>query len=142
MINIFKNCDTNTIQGNLGLGRAIYEIQKMGAIISLPITENQKYDLVADLKNKLNKIQIKTTGYKKKSCKYAVNLKTSGGNQSFNKATLRKEGDYDYLFVLCSDDECFFIPETSFSAKNELTLSDKFDKYKLNGNAPKLESWA
>ncbi len=141
MENIFENCTTNTDQGNLGLGRAIYEIQKRGGLISLPITENQKYDLVVELMGELKKVQIKTTGFKKPSGNYAVNLKTSGGNQSFNKATLREYGDYDYLFVLCSNDECYMIPEIAFKTKNQLALSAKYDKYKL-GSAPKLESWA
>jgi len=132
MENIFENCKTNTEQGNLGLGRAIYEIQKMGGRISIPMTENQKYDLVVELEKKLYKVQIKTTGYKKESGNYAASLKTTGGNQSFNTTKLREEGDYDYLFVLCSNNDCYMIPETAFSAKNELTLSKKFDEYKLN----------
>ena len=104
---IFSECKTNTEQGNIGLAKALYELQILGYRISIPITENQKYDLICDMDNKLYRVQVKTTKQVSDNGVYKVNLRTLGGNQSFHSITKRKKGDYELLYVLTDNNTSF-----------------------------------
>lgn len=130
---MFQNCNTNTDQGNLGLSSAIFKLTQKGIVVSVPLIQNLKYDLVAEVDGRLSKVQVKTTAQKsrKKNQRPIVNLKTSGGNKSGQKIKNREHGDYDYLYVLTSDDLTYFIPVDSITSKTELTLSKEFDQFKL-----------
>lgn len=131
-MNTFTNTKTNTDQGNIGLSKAIYELQLLGYRISIPLTENQKYDLIGDKDGKLYKIQVKTTRNKTKYGVYIVNLRTLGGNQSFHKITKRELGDYDLLYVLTANNESYLIPEENLGKISSNTnLGKDKEKYKL-----------
>lgn len=131
-MNTFANTKTNTDQGNIGLSKAIYELQMLGYRISIPLTENQKYDLIGDKDGKLFKIQVKTTRYKSKYGVFGVNLRTLGGNQSFHKITKREKGDYDLLYVLTAKNESYLIDEKGIGEnKNLVSLGKDKEKYKI-----------
>lgn len=126
---LFKNCLTTTDQGNIGLCRALYEYQKRGFTVSLPISENQKYDLILD-DGKLKKVQVKTTQYKTKYGSYNVNIKTCGGNRSNHNIHYFNNKNCDILFILTDVGEVYSIPSCEIKAKSTLTLSKKYDEYK------------
>lgn len=129
---IFTKEMTNTDQGNIGLSKAIYELQLLGYRISIPLTENQKYDLICDKNNILFKVQIKTTKHKTKYGVYEVNLRTSGGNQSFNTVKKREVGDYDLLYVLTDDNISYLISEDGMGKNgNSINLGKEFKKYRI-----------
>lgn len=128
-MNIFDNCKTHTDQGNIGLAKAIYDLQVLGYRISIPITENQKYDLICDKDDKLYKVQIKTTKHKSKYGIFKVNLRTLGGNQSFNSIKKRKVGDYDFLYVLTDENVSYLIPDSEIFAENAISLGNNLSKY-------------
>ena len=131
-MDIFTNTKTNTDQGNIGLSKSIYELQLLGYRISIPLTENQKYDLIGEKENKLYKIQVKTTKRKTSYGVYTVNLRTLGGNQSFHKITKREKGDYDLLYVLTSNNESYLIPEEAIgNITSNTNLGKDKEKYKL-----------
>jgi hypothetical protein len=126
---IFANCRTSKDQGNIGLSKAIYELQVLGYRISIPFTENQNYDLIVDKDNILYRVQIKTTKQKSKYDVFQVNLRTLGGNQSYHTAKKRKAGDYDLLYVLTDDNTSYLIPDKTFKAENALSLHKGMDEY-------------
>lgn len=128
---VFKNCVTNKDQGNIGLAKAIFELQMLGYRLSVPITENQKYDLIGDKDGILNKIQIKTTRHKTKYGFYKVGLRTLGGNQSFHTIKKRVKGDYDLLYVLSDDGTSYLIPDEDFDNLNSITLGIEMNKYRI-----------
>ncbi len=128
---IFNECKTNKDQGNIGLAKALYELQLLGYRISIPITENQKYDLIGDKEDKLYRIQIKTTKYKSRYNIFVVGLRTLGGNQSFHSTKKRKMGDYDLLYVLTDDNISYLIPDNTFNNVNSIHLNTDMDKYKI-----------
>lgn len=130
MENLFKSCITTTDQGNIGLCKALYEYQKMGYTISLPISENQKYDLILD-DGQLKKVQVKTTQYKSKYGTYNVNIKTCGGNKSNHKIHYFDCKNCDILFILTDSGDVYSIPSDEVKSKSTLTLSKKFDKFKI-----------
>lgn len=128
---IFSECKTNKDQGNIGLAKAIYELQVLGYRISIPITENQNYDLIADKDNRLYRVQIKTTRQKSKYGIYSVNLRTLGGNQSFHTIKKHKAGDYDLLYVLTDENISYLIPDSEIKCVNRLALSKNILQYIL-----------
>lgn len=109
---LFDNCTSATKRGDLGEARAAYELMKLGYTISRPLCDSAKYDLLADTGERILKVQCKTSVFKKPSGNYEINLKVSGGNQSRTTIQNRQDGDYDYLFALTGDDECYFIPRS------------------------------
>ena len=126
---IFANCRTNKDQGNIGLAKAMYELQILGYRTSIPFTENQKYDLICEKDDKLNRVQIKTTKQKSKYGIFGVNLRTLGGNQSFHTIKKREKGDYELLYVLTDDNTSYLIPDEAFNVTNKLSLNKEMKKY-------------
>ena len=126
---IFINCRTNKDQGNIGLAKAIYELQVLGYRISIPFTENQKYDLICEKDGKLNRVQIKTTKQISKYGIYAANLRTLGGNQSYHTVKKREIGDYDLLYVLTDNNTSYLIPDEAITATNTISLGTAMKKY-------------
>jgi hypothetical protein len=48
-----------SLQGNIGLGRAIEYFTSKCIAISLPLNDTQSYDLIADFNGGLQRIQVK-----------------------------------------------------------------------------------
>jgi hypothetical protein len=130
-MNIFKNCKTTTDQGNIGLSKAIYEFQKMGYTISIPMTENQKYDLIIDYGEGLKRVQVKTTQFRSKHGTFTVNIKTCGGNRSGHKLHYFDKDSCDILFILTSEDDVYIIPTSVITAKSTLAMSKQLLEYKM-----------
>lgn len=133
-MNIFEHCTTSTAQGDIGEARAIYEFVKRGWVVSKPINDKAKYDLIVDDGVSLKRVQVKTSQCKSRtSGGYTVNLQTkySGANQS--KQTSREDSDYDALFALTEEDDAWFIPvEAMVGTKTALTVgTKKYAQYKL-----------
>ena len=126
---LFDECKNSKIKGSIGETRAIYEYTKKGYSISKPLADCV-YDLVLDDGVSLKKVQCKTTSQKGKNG-YSCNLRVMGGNKSGNTIKKRQENDYDILFVLADNGECWSIPVDQFNAKNCLRLDFRFNDYKL-----------
>lgn len=132
---MFDNCKTHTKQGDLGEARAIYEYTKMGYIVSKPLCDSAKYDIIVDDEITLKRVQVKTsqcvsgTGNGKA---YSINLVTSGGNTSTNTRRKPEDGDYDELFVLTEMDECWMIPSEHTVGKSMIVVGNtKYNEYKI-----------
>lgn len=87
------------LQGNIGIGQAIAYFTSLGYIVSLPLNDSQKYDLIID-NGKLLRVQVKTTRTKSKYGVYEVSLTTNGG-QFGREAQRLDPASYDLLFVYC-----------------------------------------
>lgn len=112
----------NTKQkGDIGVALAISYYTRIGAVVSYPLTDNAKYDLVVEINGVLNKVQCKYTTYKKDS--YIVELRTMGGNTSWNKVYGTVEADL--LFVGDGDGRTYEFPPDRFTGKTSITLTDK-----------------
>lgn len=123
----FKNTKK---QGDMGLGAAIFYFTNLGQTVSVPLTDSQDYDLIADFDDSLQKIQIKTCNFKRKY--YEVNLSVKGGNRSsighikkFNKLNC------DYLFIIVNHFDKYLIPTKELEPKFNLVLGPKYLKYLL-----------
>jgi hypothetical protein len=124
-------------QGDLGEAAAIQWLTSIGAVVSFPLFHSPDYDLVADLSQRLIRVQVKTSRYVVESTgHYAVQLATSGGNQSWNG--LVKELDpsrFDFLFVLVGSGRCWFIPSAEIEARRSIHVGGaKYSEFEVTAN--------
>lgn len=120
----FKN---HSKQGLVGLGKAMSYYLTSGYIVSIPITDNQGYDLIVDDGQQLYKIQVKTTRYKV-SKHFVVQLRTISGRKilGFNPK------NFDQIFILTQNNETYLIPSDVLKKyKCTITLTKIWDKYKI-----------
>jgi hypothetical protein len=131
----FDNClATNKHQGNVGEARAIYEYTKLGFTVLKPLIENGKYDFVIDTPDcGLLRVQVKTTRQEMSPGRWQVGIKTTGGNRKINTITNRKAGDYDVLFVLANDGQCWHIPESALGnvCSSVSVGGKKYEQYRI-----------
>ncbi len=122
----------NTKQtGDIGVAKAIYYYTALGYTVSIPNTDNAKYDLIVD-NGKLLRVQVKTTSYKVKSGSYQANLKTCGGNQSWSGIVKYiVASDTDLALIVCDDGSMYEFPSNVIAGKTNVTLGEKYNKYKV-----------
>jgi hypothetical protein len=114
-------------QGNVGMGRAIAYFSSKAMTVSVPMNDCQDYDLVVDFADKLCKVQVKTTRYKKKSGHYEVMLKSKGGTSGQKYGSV-KDGSCDYLFVAVENGKNYLIPVSDITV-DALVLNPARDRY-------------
>ena len=101
---------TTVTQGTVGLGSAIAYFCSNGYTVSLPIVDNQDYDLIVDIDGKLNKIQVKTSKSIGRTGKYEVQLKSVRSNKTSNIIKYFDKSKVEYLYILLSDGLKYLIP--------------------------------
>jgi hypothetical protein len=117
-------------QGNAGLGIAIAYFARIGIDVAIPLTDTQRYDLVIDRGDRLERVQVKTTTMKQ-GHGYSVHLRTIGGNKSQVVSREFHPSDYEWLFVVCGDATAYLIPTTAITARSALFLSRKYEQYRI-----------
>jgi PD-(D/E)XK endonuclease len=125
---MFKNCKNTKKQGDVGLGDAISFFVAKGLTVSVPLTDSQDYDLIVDIDGELQRVQVKTTTYKRHDI-FNVSLSLKGGNSKKN--FIHKKGhelDYDFLYVLTQDGTRYFIPKDVIGSST-ICLGKKFDQF-------------
>lgn len=124
-MNSFKNTKK---QGDMGLGAAIFHFTNLGQTVAIPLTDSQDYDLIVDFENSLKKVQIKSCNFKRKY--YEVNLSIKGGNRTTIGSIKRfNNSNCDYLFVITNEPKKYLIPTKNLTAKCNLVLGPKYQKY-------------
>lgn len=119
-------------QGDIGVAKAIYFYTTNGYSVSIPNTDNTKYDLIVDKDGQLDRVQVKTTTFKVASGSYQVMLRTMGGNQSWNGIYKRIEKDeVDVVFVVCEDGNTYEFPSEVVHGKSTITLGKLYDQYRV-----------
>lgn len=121
---------TNKEKGNSGLGMAIAYFSTKGYIVSIPLNDTQDYDLVVDKDNKIETVQVKSTGCKRKNGNYQVALKSCGGTKGKTYKTII-DTKVDYVFILNELREMYLIPTNQIKNKSTLNLCSKYEKYKV-----------
>jgi hypothetical protein len=118
-------------QGNVGEAAAILFFTKSGYVVSKPLFENTPYDLIVD-KGTLQRVQVKTTNHKKPSGSYSVELRTKGGNTSWNGVVkVVESASCDLLYVYCEDGSEYLIPVSLISGQSSVTLGTMYSQYKV-----------
>jgi hypothetical protein len=125
---MFNNLSTVT-QGTLGLSYAIAYLTKLRYIVSIPLVDNQDYDLICEIDTELKKVQVKTTQYKKNE-NYIIQLRSIRPNRTENIIKHFEPSSVDYLLAVTELCDIYFIPTSDIEAKSALTLGNKYLKYK------------
>jgi hypothetical protein len=114
-------------QGDVGMGVAIGYFASQGYTVCIPLTDSQDYDLVVDIDDKLQRVQVKTTTFRKNGPDggYLASLRVCGHRhpktgvyhaKDFNKKKV------DYLFIVTGAGEQYFIPTTETNVRSQITV--------------------
>lgn len=117
-------------QGKLGLVYAITALAERGYSISVPLIDDQPYDLVADDGTRLLKVQVKSTQYKPNGKDYVVQLKHVHHNKTENILRYFDNTLVDLVVIVCDNKDTFIIPSLEITARTGMTLGEKYTKYK------------
>lgn len=126
----FRRHANPRVQGNAGLGIAVAYFSRIGVQVAIPLTDTQRYDLMIEHEDKLQRVQVKTTTMKQ-GHGYNVHLRTIGGNKSQIVARDFHPSDYEWLFVVCGDATAYLIPTTAITSRSSIFLSRKYEPYRI-----------
>ena len=87
-----------SLQGNMGLSKAIDYFTSHQIPIALPMNDTQKYDLIADFNGGLQRISVKTSRNLTENGTYSVGLRNTGGASGKSIARLFNKNSCDYIF--------------------------------------------
>jgi hypothetical protein len=122
-----------SIQGNMGLGKAIDYFTSLGYPVALPLNDTQKYDLIVDFNGGLQRISVKTSRYSPKgdNLTFEVGLKNTGG--ASGKSVIRNFDNTtcDYVFIYTADESLYLIPALEITSKSTITVGNKWTEYKV-----------
>lgn len=140
---MFSKAFNSKKQGDIGLAHAIAYFTQNYKVVSLPLSDNQDYDLIVeDYDSKLFRVQVKTCSSTNKWGIYMVTLKTCGGNSKKNH--IHKTADiivYDLLFVLAGNGETYCIPKEHIKEiRNQINLGSNYQIFRVNGGAEKTRT--
>jgi len=93
-------------KGDLGVSRVIHEALKLGLSISIPFSENQRYDLIIDRNGTLERVQVKTTS-SGEVLKVVCESKAERCNYRYT------QDDFEWLVTYdLTTDKCYYIPSS------------------------------
>jgi len=124
------NFMTNKEKGNSGLGMAIAYFTTNGYTVSIPLNDTQDYDLIVEKDNKLQRVQVKSTGCIGKGGNYQVALKSCGGTKGKTYKTII-DTNVELIFILTEEREMYLIPIEDINNVSTLSLCEKYEKYRV-----------
>ena len=121
-----------SLQGNMGLSKAIDYFTSHQIPIALPMNDTQKYDLIADFNGGLQRISVKTSRQLTEYGTYNVNLRNTGGSSGNFKTRPFDNTTCDYIFILTGADKLYLIPANIITATNAITVGKKYIEYEVH----------
>ena len=129
-------------QGDLGEASAVDWLTRAGAVVFLPLGHSPDVDLIADFGDRLVRVQVKTSTYRRpgtiEDARWVAALCTRGGNRSWQGISKRlNRTAIDYLFVLVGDGRRWLIPADAIGAVAGITLGGrKYGEYEVEPTQP------
>lgn len=120
-----------SLQGNMGLSKAIDYFTSNQITVALPMNDTQKYDLIADFNGKLQRVSVKTSRSKAPSGGWKIGLRNTGGSSGKSKIRLFDKNSCDYLFILTGDNKLYLIPTEVINAVNSIVVGNKYTEYEV-----------
>jgi Holliday junction resolvase-like predicted endonuclease len=124
-------------QGDLGELSAMEWLASEGYGVWFPIGHSPDCDLIAEDRERLLRVQVKTTTQYRRR-RWQVMICTKGGNQSWN-GTIRlfEVSRCDRLFVLVGDGRRWFMPSEAVGGASRLVLGGpKYAKFEIDPGRP------
>lgn len=118
-------------KGNIGEAVVLAQFVKRNIAVSIPFGDNTRYDLIAQFKGKLNKIQIKYC-HQKISKAGSISCPCSSSlNHTTNKVRTTYENEIDYFaFYLAEWNKVILVPMEIIGSKK--TIAFRLDAPKNN----------
>jgi Holliday junction resolvase-like predicted endonuclease len=125
-------------QGDIGELSAMEWLASKGAHIYVPVGHSPDVDLIADLNGLVLRVEVKTASHRTAAGRWAVQISTRGGNQSWNGTAKYFDGKRcDYLFVHVGDGRRWFMPSGAVEARAGLLLGGpKYSGYEIERGRP------
>jgi PD-(D/E)XK nuclease superfamily protein len=129
-------------QGDLGEASAIEWLTRIGATVLIPFGHSPHFDLVAELRGRLMRVQVKTSVYRIATRdgheRWGVNLATNGGNQSWTgRVKTFDRARVDFLFAVVGDGRRWFIPVAALEGSVGVNLGGpKYSEFELGASGP------
>lgn len=120
-------------QGDLGVAAAINHYMNLGYVVSFPLTDTARYDLVVD-RGGLLRLEVKTTMRTRPSGSYEASLCTKGGNQSWTGVIKTLSSDECDLVFVWTPIGAYEFPIEVVEGMKTITLGSKYDEYKLGSD--------
>lgn len=129
---------TNKAKGELVEQIVITELMKLGVVVSKPVGDNQPYDLVVELSDKLYKVQVRTAWIRKNSSTLKVAFQSARLNTKGMTRTSNKDKVDYYITYSFETNKCYILKCDSLENINSvcLQLNDEFN----NGGRLKFAS--
>jgi hypothetical protein len=109
-------------QGDLGELSAMEWFASKGATVCFPIGHSPDWDFVAELDDRLLRVQVKTCT-RFQDGRWSVTVCTRGGNQSWSGLVKRWDpNSCDYLFALVGDGRRWCIPSDALRGGTSIAL--------------------
>ena len=118
-------------KGNLGLVKAITDLTEKDIAVSLPISESERYDLIAEKNNICKTVQVRYTGLH--NGRIEIKLKSVWTNSEGYQVRNRQQNDFDILAIYCPDTQKnYYLDASQFKNGNSITLRVEKPKVKNN----------
>ena len=102
-------------KGDISELRVAIELTKLGYLVSKPLGENQRYDLIADDGQRLQRVQVKTGRVRGGVIMFSC-CSTHGHRRTGNLATRPYIGQIELLAVYCPDiEKVYLVPEADLT---------------------------
>jgi hypothetical protein len=130
------------VQGDIGEASAIEWLTCNGALVWVPMGHSPDVDLIAEVEDRLLRIQVKTSTQRNRilggDVRWSVSIATNGGNRSWSGLTKRFDPQrIDYLFALVGDGRRWFIPADCIEASRQLVLGGaKYSEFEVEAGVP------
>jgi hypothetical protein len=114
----------NKKQGDKSEALAIFYYTSLGYIVSKPLNHSSYYDLIVDNGEQLIRVECKSSRYKENKKSYAVSLRTTGGNQSFNKISKKIDSSkVDKIFILDGDGYYYVFESSKLNNRSTVNVN-------------------
>lgn len=121
-----------SLQGNIGLGKAIEYFTSNQMTVSVSLNDTQKYDLAVEIDGKLSRVQVKTSRNRTASGAYQILLRHCGVASGKNVCTPFDRSGCDYIFAYTADDKMYLIPSEKISSSNAINVGEKYKEYEVH----------
>lgn len=129
--------DSNT-KGDISMACVIAELTKRGVAVSVPMTDNKRYDLIMDYNGKLYRMQVKTIWNQPE--KGILSFKTESSNTTKTKGNYSrryKHGEIEGFLAYCVElDQVYLawvgeVPAARFYMRTQVALNNQRKKVRM-----------
>ena len=103
--------------GEITEQQVVLAFLKQGILLSKPLVQSSRYDFIADINNKLYKIQVKTGNFKENSyLEFATSTSHTNTQGTLNLSYSEKDVDF---FATVYENQCYLIPFSLCGKRNQ-----------------------